>query len=141
MFGVLCLISLSVYADEEYLYLVTLGIFLIQLSLWGLAQKITALYNLGHSFQKQLMLLDLSIKTMDISTFDSQKQKTSGYVRKKVEEKKKSNSKNIEKHTNKIILHSAKLRNLIHENAYFNQHLFDKSYRRNIAILGVFLHW
>ncbi|WP_280541498.1 hypothetical protein [Chromohalobacter sp. 11-W] len=136
LFGILFLISLSVYAGERYLYFLALGIFVIQFSLWGLAQKITALYNLGNSFQKQLMLSDLSVKTMDVAMIENQKQKTSNYVRRKVEGKKEKHSRNAEIPKNKTVLHAAKLRRLIHENAYFNYHLFDKSYRRNLAILG-----
>ncbi|WP_379865036.1 hypothetical protein [Marinobacter sp. M5B] len=136
LFGILCLIFLSVYADEKYLYFLALGIFVVQFSLWGLAQKISTLYNLGHSFQKQLMLSDISIKTMDITMIENQKQRTSDYVRRKVEEKKKKYSRNTGIQKNKTILHAAKLRRLIHENAYFNYHLFEKSYRRNLAILG-----
>lgn len=138
LFGMLCLLSLSVYAEERYLYFFTLGIFLVQFSLWGLTQKITGLYNLGLSFQKQSMLSDLSIETMDVTTLDNQKQKVSAYVRKKVEDKKKNQSNNSKKPTNKIILRATRLRRLIHGNAYFNHHLFGKTYQRNIKLLGTF---
>jgi len=134
--GMLCLLSLSVYAEERYLYFFTLVIFLVQFSLWSLAQKITGLYNLGLSFQMQSMLSDLSIDTMDVATLDNQKQKASAYVRKKVEDKKKNQSNNSKTPTNKIILRATRLRRLIHENAYFNHHLFRKTYQRKIKILG-----
>lgn len=138
LFGMLCLLSLSVYSEEKYLYFLILGIFIVQFLLWGLTQKITGLYNLGHSFQKQSMLSDLSINTMDVATLDSQKQKVSAYVKKKVKEKKKNQSNNSKKPIKKIILHAARLRRLVHENVYFNHHLFEKSYQRNIKILGGF---
>jgi len=134
----LLLIFLSTYMDGKYLYYLALGMFAGQFSLWLLAHRVITLYSLGHSFQKQFMLSDLAIKTMDVGTIEDQKQKTSNFVKKKVEAKRKKHTKKNEILKNKEVLHSAKLRRLIHENAYFNYHLFGKVYNRNLFILFVF---
>ncbi len=85
------------------------------------------------------MLSNYSIGSIDITRVENQKIGLSSYVRKKVLEKSRSKKTDNRSQSEKIILHNANLRRLIHENSYFNHHLFRYSRKNNFIKIAAFL--
>ncbi len=128
----LALLTILIFIKDDYFFII-LSIFalILQLIIWKLKQKISSSYGLAHDFQRYYMLSNYSTGAIDITKIENQKMRLSSYVRKKFEKKSRSEEENANQ-SKKTMLHNANLRRLIHENSYFNYHLFRYSYENNL---------
>lgn len=131
-------LATSIYVDGEKLYIATLAIVLLQILVWVLKIKIDNLYHLAHNFQKYELLRNIFNEEIDVDEISDLKQKVSIKVSKEVKRKKQNNIDSVVYANISTSSEIDALKDKIHENSYFNHHLYGHTYDRNMKIVAVF---
>jgi len=120
---ILCL-SYSIFAHGYYLYAAAITAVIFQISSWFLKTKVENIRSIANEFQKISILTKAYGKVPSEFQLSHLKAQVNARVSKKVEIKIKENKKGSEYNLKKKDTSTDILTSMIHENSYWNHHLY-----------------